>query len=256
MTVIDPRRRDLAQIHIAKKDLALDDTTYRALLTRVAGVSSSKDLDGIGRGRVLAEFRRLGWANKPKGRKRAGARRPAQTMIAGKARALWLSLYQLAEIDDPSEQALAAFARRQTGLDDLAWITPAQGDSLIEALKKRCQRAGYAATDRAAREEIAGFDAIMPDQPDALARGYNTLLISTQWDKLVALGAFRHGVHARLDTWLHRHIKGGTTHPGWLGLIDQRRAIEKLGTWLRRVSAARSAGVSNATEGGPGGAAA
>lgn len=44
MTAVkDHRRADLAQIHIAIKDLGLDDDTYRAILWTVARVKSAAD---------------------------------------------------------------------------------------------------------------------------------------------------------------------------------------------------------------------
>jgi len=56
----DPRVRQLAAIHVlASKRLRLDRETYVALLQRVAGVTSSADLDARGRGKVLDELRRL-----------------------------------------------------------------------------------------------------------------------------------------------------------------------------------------------------
>lgn len=54
------RNRELAGIHVlARKQLRLDEDTYRALLQRVAGVASAADLDRAGRHRVLDELRRL-----------------------------------------------------------------------------------------------------------------------------------------------------------------------------------------------------
>jgi phage gp16-like protein len=56
----DTRRKQLAAIHVlAQRKLRLDRDTYVALLQRVASVSSSADLDGPGRARVLDEMRRL-----------------------------------------------------------------------------------------------------------------------------------------------------------------------------------------------------
>lgn len=64
----DHRRRELAQIHIAKKQLALDDDTYRAMLWTVARAHSSGDLDFAGRSRVLEHLKRCGFAPlQPKG---------------------------------------------------------------------------------------------------------------------------------------------------------------------------------------------
>lgn len=58
------RRSQLAQIHIARKDLGLDEDTYRAMLMDVAGVASSADLTAKGRRDVLARFESKGWKNK------------------------------------------------------------------------------------------------------------------------------------------------------------------------------------------------
>lgn len=59
------RRKQLAQIHIAKSDLGLDDDTYRAILMDVAGVASAADLSAKGRRDVLTRFESRGWKNKP-----------------------------------------------------------------------------------------------------------------------------------------------------------------------------------------------
>ena len=57
----DQRRRDLAAIHAAKRDLALDDDTYRDLLWTIGRVRSSADLDQAGRSKLLDHFRACGW---------------------------------------------------------------------------------------------------------------------------------------------------------------------------------------------------
>ena len=38
------KKAQLAKVHIAKQQLGMDDDSYRALLARVAGVKSAKDL--------------------------------------------------------------------------------------------------------------------------------------------------------------------------------------------------------------------
>lgn len=59
--VKDPRQRDLARIHLAKKELGLEDEAYRALLQAETGCSSAAGLDARGRWKVLMAFSRLGW---------------------------------------------------------------------------------------------------------------------------------------------------------------------------------------------------
>lgn len=55
------RQRQIAQIHIAKKDLGMDDDTYRAMLIGVAGVDSSSKLDYNGMTVVLKHLRASGF---------------------------------------------------------------------------------------------------------------------------------------------------------------------------------------------------
>ena len=61
------RNRELAQIHIAKAQLGLDDDTYRDMLWTIGRVRSAGDLDHAGRRRVLEHLTSRGWKNdKPK----------------------------------------------------------------------------------------------------------------------------------------------------------------------------------------------
>ena len=46
------RTRELAQIHIARQQLGMDDETYRSVLWTVARVRSAADLDWSGRKRA------------------------------------------------------------------------------------------------------------------------------------------------------------------------------------------------------------
>ena len=139
----------LAKVHIAKKDLGLDDDTYRDVLEAVTGKRSAAGLDASELDAVLKHFKARGW--KPavvKGGKSGAAdsaqtRRRADHSVAKKARALWISLHQLGVVENPSEQALEAFAKRQLGVDRLQWADQGQGFKLIEALKRMAQRAGW-----------------------------------------------------------------------------------------------------------------
>jgi phage gp16-like protein len=51
----------ISLIHLARNRLAMVDDDYRALLKRVSGVTSSKQLDDAGFTAVMDEFRRLGF---------------------------------------------------------------------------------------------------------------------------------------------------------------------------------------------------
>lgn len=59
----DHRNTDLAKIHLAKKQLGMDDVMYREIIKAVgrAPSGSSKDLDHAGRQRILDHFRACGF---------------------------------------------------------------------------------------------------------------------------------------------------------------------------------------------------
>jgi phage gp16-like protein len=63
------RKSELAKIHVAKKELALADDEYRAILLAVTGKTSAADLDWRGRDALLAHFKKIGF--KAKGTDRA-----------------------------------------------------------------------------------------------------------------------------------------------------------------------------------------
>ncbi|MFZ6747446.1 gp16 family protein [Undibacterium sp. Ren11W] len=60
------RTAEMAQIHIAKKQLALEDDAYRAILLQVTGKTSSKDLTWQERKALLDHFKKCGFKVKAK----------------------------------------------------------------------------------------------------------------------------------------------------------------------------------------------
>jgi phage gp16-like protein len=125
----DPaRRRDLAAIHVGKKQLAMDDDTYRAMLWSIARVRSAGDLDFAGRKQVLEHLRKCGFSGTQK--------RGAQDALSRKIRALWLRLRDLDELRDASEEALEHYVERVTGAKALQWLSSDQARVAIESLKQ------------------------------------------------------------------------------------------------------------------------
>lgn len=137
------RRAMLGKVHIAKKALALDEDDYRQILRDEAKVSSAAKASKKGLERVITRFRALGWQDAPR---KGGARR-ATSPMAKKARALWISLYQLGVVHNRKEQALEAFAQRQLGSERMVWANQREADKLIEALKSMATRAGWRQVD-------------------------------------------------------------------------------------------------------------
>lgn len=129
-----PRNPELAKIHIAKKELAMDDDTYRSMLQAVAGVSSASALTPAGVNAVLAHLKRCGW----KPTTRAG-KKPLvaveRTALIGKIEAL------LAEAGRPWSYA-DAMAQRMFSVDKTGWLQPNQLVRLIAALTYDAKRHG------------------------------------------------------------------------------------------------------------------
>jgi len=156
-TVPNTRRDDLAKIHIAKKDLALDDETYRLIIRDVgkAESGSSADLSPLGRARVLQHFRSKGW----KARRRAVEPLPRRTadngaVLAnsgqiGKIRSFWIQMADAGAVKDRTEQALRRWIRSTTrkyhpqkaGYSAPEFLPARAAQHVIEQLKgwaKRC----------------------------------------------------------------------------------------------------------------------
>ena len=130
------RDPQLAQIHIAKKQLGLDDETYRAVLMRVTRKVSSAAMNPAERSKVIAEMKRLGF--KPRGK--FTARKASDKPYVRKVFALWGELKRKGLWRDPNPASLRAFVKKMTGVADPEWLSFAQATVVIEALKKIGER--------------------------------------------------------------------------------------------------------------------
>ncbi|MGC4076255.1 MAG: regulatory protein GemA [Rubrivivax sp.] len=132
-----PRRNgDLAQIHIAKKQLGLDDDTYRDMLWAVARVRSAKNLDHTGRAKVLEHLRRCGFTGAAAKRPKRPTPAPAVVAMVRKVRAQLIALGRL-----PDTYA-DGVAQRMFGVQFFEWLQPDQLHDLIAALQVHQVRTG------------------------------------------------------------------------------------------------------------------
>lgn len=140
------RRALLGKVHLGAKELKLAGDRYVDMLFGVTGKGSARDCSDAELVAVVERLKALGWKPAaPKGRTgdgKAGSR-PADHPAAMKARALWISLHHLGAIDNPSELALEAFARRQLKVERLQWANQREAFRLIEALKAIAERHGW-----------------------------------------------------------------------------------------------------------------
>jgi len=135
----DQRRRDLAAIHAAAKQLALSDDEYRDLMATVCGgVRSAGALDIAGRQRFLRHLQQCLQAS---GRGPARLVRAPLTPDQRKMWALWMQLADAGKVHQRTMSALAAFAQRQTGVSRLEWLNARQEHLVIESLKAWLKRA-------------------------------------------------------------------------------------------------------------------
>ncbi|NHZ48623.1 gp16 family protein [Nitratidesulfovibrio liaohensis] len=133
-------------IHVGKRQLGLDDETYRTMLRAATGRDSTKGMTYRELRAVLLSFKRAGFSMS----------KPDVTDYspqASKIRALWLALHAAGEVRNKSERALLAYVKRITGAEKMEWCTSKQLQSVIETLKAWGDRV----EDEAARAKIAAI---------------------------------------------------------------------------------------------------
>ena len=130
------RVRLIKLIHVARRELHMDDDTYRLMLAGMRGLdgaTSTADLSVPNLLRVLEQLKQKGFKVRPNKK----AKRPlADDEQSKKIRALWLTLHDMGAVRDPSEEALAKYVLRMTKVAALQWLTAAQASQVIENLKQ------------------------------------------------------------------------------------------------------------------------
>jgi phage gp16-like protein len=125
-------------IHACRKQVAglAEEEVWRDYLRQLTGRDSLRKMTGAQLGRVLDDLHSKGARKAPPKRAFKGrARKLADGDQAQKIRALWLALWNLGCVADSSEEALAAFVKRQAQVDALEWLPADKAHSVIEALK-------------------------------------------------------------------------------------------------------------------------
>lgn len=129
------RNRELAQIHIAKKQLGLDDDTYRDMLWTVGRVHSSGDLGFTGRKQVLEHMKARGFkTGKPtRDAKRVPGVRPANMDSPDRGPSLRKIEALLADAGRAWAYA-DGMAKKMFHVEKVSWCAVDQLHSLIAAL--------------------------------------------------------------------------------------------------------------------------
>ena len=135
------RAAELAKIHIAKKQLGLDDDTYREMLKGVTGKTSAAELTACERADVLAHLKSAGFAGKRKGR-------PNSAMAGGDSRAKQLGKIEaLLTIGNKSWAYANGIAKRICKVHKMAWVKTRDLYKIITALRKFAQKEGWDLND-------------------------------------------------------------------------------------------------------------
>lgn len=145
----DIRRVLIAKVHIAKKQLNLDDVTYRAIISNQFNKDSSAKLSVTQLKDLVELLKKQGFKDRPRRKPVAPAdqQNHDRERLLRKINALWASLNHLGVLRDGSEKALTAFAKRVSGGRDrgiaaLAWLDGDAAYKVIEAMKKMAERDG------------------------------------------------------------------------------------------------------------------
>lgn len=134
---VEGRRRELAKIHVAKKQLGLDDASYRDVLCAVAGVQSASELDASGRKAVLKHFERLGFVPRRGSKPHPG--QPRNMSHEDRGPLLRKLEAYLAEGQKPWAYA-DSMARRMFGIERVAWCNSRQLMKIVQALEYHARR--------------------------------------------------------------------------------------------------------------------
>lgn len=124
------RTRELAMIHIAKKDLGLDNETYRCMLLTIANVESAGDLDNMGREAVIKHLKASGW--KPK-KGNVKIDQPKNVKLSNVALVSKIGAL-LTVLNKPWAYA-DGMAMKMFKVEKLAWANPRQLHKIVAALE-------------------------------------------------------------------------------------------------------------------------
>jgi hypothetical protein len=133
-------RAQIAVIKVAVGQIGLEDQDYRALLNRVAGVASSRDLDQRGFSAVMDELARLGFRSTSQRKPFASRSRPGFATNAQVAtiRKLWLEWAGAGA----GFSGLETWIERTFGVSSLRFLTLDAAPGAIAALRSMVARRG------------------------------------------------------------------------------------------------------------------
>lgn len=126
------RKQLMAQIHIAKKDLGLDDESYRSILLRVARQESCKEMTTMQLVDVIKEMKRLGFQVKSTARSKASYGKKPNAVQSKQA--LMNKIEAMLADMNLNWNYAHAMARKMFGVDQVHWLDDDHLYKLTQAL--------------------------------------------------------------------------------------------------------------------------
>lgn len=151
----------ISKIHIAKKQLDMDDDTYRAFLNTAVKKDSCSKMSFSELHQVVAALKKKGFkVTAKKSTSVSGAKMsPASKgRRIDKMRAIWISMAKAGHLNDGSETALLAWAqgeiRRQGGIpvDSLEWLE--SQDKVLNKVLEQLKRWNVRVRDKARNDDL------------------------------------------------------------------------------------------------------
>ncbi|EFZ8984973.1 DUF1018 domain-containing protein [Salmonella enterica] len=150
----------ITTIHVARRELRLDEDTYRDALRTATGKTSCRDMTLPELSKALAAFKKRGFKVRSKPQNRA--LKPAT--VTAKVRAIWRLMHAQGFLGSDSEAALNAWVRKQTasanggeGVANYQWLErePALASDILERLKRWHRREMLRSLGLSEREKIS-----------------------------------------------------------------------------------------------------
>lgn len=136
---MNSKARLIQLIHVAKRELHLDDATYRAALQGVCQKTSCKDMSVAELEKVFNHFEDKGFkkrAKKNKKRQSPSSKKPVRVGEVRVIRAIWIQAAKDKLLHDGSEEALDKWVFRMSGVRHVGWLSYDSAFKVLESLKK------------------------------------------------------------------------------------------------------------------------
>jgi phage gp16-like protein len=136
-------RANLAKIHIAKKDLGLDDDVYRDILHVQFKKRSSRDLSDLQCTRLLQHFESLGWKSASGSQSHVPSSRSRGRKPHNMSKSAYLSKIEALLAEAGRSWAYAdGMAKHMYKVDSVQFCQPEQLRGIVAALVKNAKKQG------------------------------------------------------------------------------------------------------------------